>query len=195
MKHLKLAASASVAPYLQTARLVVDLRRADYADVAAIIISVGDLNHGRLADIETLGFGIPAFVAVQGTEQISPEFLPLLKGVITLSDANQAFYASQIESAAQVYEEALLPPVFDTLKKYVEMENATFACPGHQGDGAWHWFGFVRFPKLGDLFFFFAVNLILIYFFFIKSKGITNDWTTSTCASLLFNFKIRKSIG
>ena len=50
MKHLKLAASASVAPYLQTARLVVDLRRADYADVAAIIISVGDLNHGPGGD-------------------------------------------------------------------------------------------------------------------------------------------------
>src|SRR5471032_2275306 len=133
MKLLKLAASTSVSPYLQTARLVADLRRADFADVAAIIISVGDLNHGRLAEIEKLGFGIPAFVAVQGTEQVSPEFLPALKGVITLSDANQAFYAAQIESAAQAYEEALFPPFFDTLKKYVEMENATFACPGHQG--------------------------------------------------------------
>ena len=120
-------------PYLQTARLVVDLRRADIRGRCGHIISVGDLNNGRLADIEALGFGIPAFVAVQGTEQVSPEFLPLLKGVIALSDANQAFYAAQIESAAQVYEEALFPPFFDTLKKYVEMENSTFACPGHQG--------------------------------------------------------------
>ncbi len=133
MKLLKIAASASVAPYLESHRIVVDLRRADYADVAAIIISVGDLNSGRLAEIDALGFGIPAFVAVQGAEQVSPDYLSVLKGVIALSDANQAFYAAQIESAAQAYEEALFPPFFDTLKKYVEMENSTFACPGHQG--------------------------------------------------------------
>ena len=63
MKLLKLAASTSVSPYLQTARLVADLRRADFADVAAIIISVGDLNHGRLAEIEKL-FAVPSDSAV-----------------------------------------------------------------------------------------------------------------------------------
>ncbi|CSA30444.1 ornithine decarboxylase [Vibrio cholerae] len=31
------------------------------------------------------------------------------------------------------YQESLLPPFFGTLKKYVDMGNSTFACPGHQG--------------------------------------------------------------
>jgi ornithine decarboxylase len=30
------------------------------------------------------------------------------------------------------YEENLLPPFFNTLTQYVEMDNSTFACPGHQ---------------------------------------------------------------
>lgn len=40
---------------------------------------------------------------------------------------------AQLEAAADAYEQALLPPFFKTLKTYVEMENSTFACPGHQG--------------------------------------------------------------
>ncbi|MGL4711814.1 MAG: ornithine decarboxylase SpeF, partial [Shewanella sp.] len=36
-------------------------------------------------------------------------------------------------TAVNKYEQALLPPFFGTLKKYVEMGNSTFACPGHQG--------------------------------------------------------------
>lgn len=154
MKLLKLAASASVAPYIESHRVVVDLRRADYADVAAIIISVSDLNSGKLSEINTLGFGIPAFVAVQGAEQVSPDYLLMLKGVITLSDANQAFYAAQIEAAAQAYEEALFPPFFDTLKKYVEMENSTFACPGHQGGEF-----FRRHPAGRQFYDFFGANI------------------------------------
>ncbi len=38
-----------------------------------------------------------------------------------------------MEAAAVKYEKDLLPPFFNTLTQYVEMGNATFACPGHQG--------------------------------------------------------------
>jgi ornithine decarboxylase len=38
----------------------------------------------------------------------------------------------ELEAAACGYEENLLPPFFDTLTQYVEMDNSTFACPGHQ---------------------------------------------------------------
>ncbi|MGK9559255.1 ornithine decarboxylase, partial [Salmonella enterica subsp. enterica] len=92
--------------------------------------------------------------AVQGAEQVSPDYLLMLKGVVTLSDANQAFYAAQIEAAAQAYEEALFPPFFDTLKKYVEMENATFACPGHQGGEF-----FRRHPAGRQFYDFFGANI------------------------------------
>lgn len=59
--------------------------------------------------------------------------LPQLTGVFELCGENTDFYGKQLESAAQRYEENLLPPFFNTLKQYVEMGNSTFACPGHQG--------------------------------------------------------------
>jgi ornithine decarboxylase len=154
MKQLKLAASASVASHLDTAREVVSLDNADYTDIATIVISVDDLNNGRLAEVEALGFSIPAFVAVQGAEQVSPDFLSALKGVFALADANQAFYAAQLEAAAAEYEQGLFPPFFDTLKKYVEMENSTFACPGHQGGEF-----FRRHPAGRQFFEFFGENI------------------------------------
>ncbi|MCC3705364.1 ornithine decarboxylase SpeF [Rouxiella badensis] len=154
MKQLKIAASASVASHLDTPRGVVSLESADYTDVAAIVISVDDLNNGRLAAVEALGFSIPAFVAVQGAEQVSPNYLSALKGVFALADANQAFYAAQLEAAADEYEQGLFPPFFDTLKKYVEMENSTFACPGHQGGEF-----FRRHPAGRQFFEFFGENI------------------------------------
>ncbi len=154
MKQLKIVASASVAPHLHTSRGVVSLENADYTDTAAIVISVDDLNNGVLSAIAELGFGIPAFVAVQGEEQVSPDYLSALKGVFALADANQAFYTAQLEAAAAEYEQGLFPPFFDTLKKYVEMENSTFACPGHQGGEF-----FRRHPAGRQFFEFFGENI------------------------------------
>ncbi|PLR45941.1 MULTISPECIES: ornithine decarboxylase SpeF [Yersiniaceae] len=133
MKSLKIAASADVASRLDTPRDVIGLASADYTEVAAIVVSAQDLHAGRLEAVQQTGFAIPAFVAIRGDETVSPDYLPQLKGVISLSDANRAFYGAQLEAAAAAYEAALFPPFFDTLKKYVEMQNSTFACPGHQG--------------------------------------------------------------
>jgi ornithine decarboxylase len=133
MKQLTIATSASLASSVNTQRQIVSLKQADYTNVAAIVVSVDDLNSGELQEIERLGFSIPAFVAVREGEQVSEHYLPSLKGVFSLSDVNQSFYAAQLEAAAENYEQELFPPFFDTLKKYVEMGNATFACPGHQG--------------------------------------------------------------
>ncbi|WP_078000591.1 ornithine decarboxylase SpeF, partial [Edwardsiella tarda] len=61
------------------------------------------------------------------------DYLPRLAGVFTCDDGNQDFYGKQLESAAQKYEAALLPPFFGSLKAYVQQGNAAFDCPGHQG--------------------------------------------------------------
>ncbi|HHV6615574.1 TPA: ornithine decarboxylase, partial [Haemophilus influenzae] len=42
-------------------------------------------------------------------------------------------YSRQIETAAKLYEEKMLPPFFKMLSEYVEMGNIAFDCPGHQG--------------------------------------------------------------
>ncbi|HAU5496056.1 TPA: ornithine decarboxylase [Cronobacter sakazakii] len=124
MKSLKIAASHAVAPLLSTSRDVVGLDGTDFTDVAAVVLSVADTRSGILALLKRTGFNLPVFVYLQSGERCDAP----VSG--TLTGTSQEFLA--LETAALAYEENLLPPFFDTLTQYVEMQNSTFACPGHQ---------------------------------------------------------------
>lgn len=132
MTQLKIATSARLASYIESQRGMVYLNQTDFTDVAAVVMSVEDANAGILSKLYDLGFAIPTFVAVTAEQTVSAEYLPLIKGIITLGEANKAFYNAQVEVAASEYQKSVTA-FFSTLKKYVEMKNSTFACPGHQG--------------------------------------------------------------
>lgn len=53
------------------------------------------------------GFAIPTFVAVTAQQTVSADYLPLIKGVITLGEANKAFYNAQVEAAASEYQKSI----------------------------------------------------------------------------------------
>lgn len=133
MKKLNIAASTSAIPCFETQREVVDVLHTDFTDVAAVVLSVQDINNGVIESIHSLGLDIPIFAAVCCEEELNTDVLPSLNGVFELCGDNTDFYGKQLESAAEKYEKELLPHFFNTLKKYVEMGNSTFACPGHQG--------------------------------------------------------------
>ncbi|WP_145512734.1 ornithine decarboxylase SpeF [Yersinia kristensenii] len=133
MKKLNIAASTSAIPCFETQREVVDVLHTDFTDVAAVVLSVQDINNGVIESIHSLGLDIPIFAAVCCEEELNTDVLPSLNGVFELCGDNTDFYGKQLESSAEKYEKELLPPFFNTLKKYVEMGNSTFACPGHQG--------------------------------------------------------------
>ncbi|WP_213715368.1 ornithine decarboxylase [Cedecea lapagei] len=124
MKSLKIAASHDVAALLSTHREVVTLDETDFTDVAAVVISVADSRSGILALLKRTGFNLPVFIF----SETAVEGLPAVSGVI---DGKAQDYL-ELETAASDYEEDLLPPFFNTLTKYVAMDNSTFACPGHQ---------------------------------------------------------------
>ncbi|CFQ44788.1 MULTISPECIES: ornithine decarboxylase SpeF [Yersinia] len=133
MKKLNIAASTSAIPCFESQREVVDVLHTDFTDIAAVVLSVQDINNGVIDSIHALGLEIPIFAAVCCEEELNTDVLPSLNGVFELCGDNTDFYGKQLESAAEKYEKELLPPFFSTLKKYVEMGNSTFACPGHQG--------------------------------------------------------------
>lgn len=133
MKKLNIAASTSAIPCFESQREVVDVLHTDFTDIAAVVLSVQDINNGVIESIHSLGLDIPIFAAVCCEEELNTDVLPSLNGVFELCGDNTDFYGKQLESAAEKYEKELLPPFFSTLKKYVEMGNSTFACPGHQG--------------------------------------------------------------
>ncbi|EMF05942.1 TPA: ornithine decarboxylase SpeF [Serratia marcescens] len=133
MKKLKIAANTQTLGCFETERDIVDVHHSDFNDVAAIVLSVEDVAQGMVARIEEHGLNIPLFVAVCCEEELDNAVLPALHGVFELCGKNTQFYGKQLEAAAAKYESELLPPFFNTLTQYVEMGNATFACPGHQG--------------------------------------------------------------
>ncbi|MEI7062874.1 ornithine decarboxylase [Dickeya chrysanthemi] len=151
MKQLKIAANAAVASRLITLRPIVALSQTDFTDIAAVVVSVEEARSGILSVMHHSGFGIPAFV-VREPWHTSEELLPPGSEWLSLDKGRE--HALQLEKAAAEYQARLLPPFFDTLSKYVGMQNTTFACPGHQG-GAF----FRKHPAGRQFFEFYGENL------------------------------------
>ncbi|STD40831.1 Ornithine decarboxylase, constitutive [Edwardsiella tarda] len=133
MEKLTIAVSDGIQPSINSERPIVALNNSDLCEVAAVVLSVADILAGELDKIEQSAFGLPVFAALHCDENLPADYLPRLAGVFTCDDGNQDFYGKQLESAAQKYEAALLPPFFGSLKAYVQQGNAAFDCPGHQG--------------------------------------------------------------
>ena len=133
MKSLKVAASLSVRSCFEIDREVVNVLTTDFCDVGAAVVSVDDVKNGIVEKIKNTGLKLPIFVSVCCEETFPDDICSSITGVFELCGNNTDFYGKQVETAVQKYEQALLPPFFGTLKKYVEMGNSTFACPGHQG--------------------------------------------------------------
>ncbi|RRV04589.1 ornithine decarboxylase [Pseudomonas sp. v388] len=141
MNILKIAVSDSVRPYFHTTRETVPFELTDYTDIAVAVLSIDDLQVGVLDAIKRTGFDIPIFlVAAQRGGERSLEIYKQLEDVILQVNGvfdptrnNAQYYGNQLETAAKAYEASMLPPFFDSLKRYTESANATFACPGHQG--------------------------------------------------------------
>ncbi|WP_227318117.1 ornithine decarboxylase [Cedecea davisae] len=146
MKSLKIAASHDVVALLSTHREVVTLADTDFTDVAAVVISIADSRSGILALLKRTGFNLPVFIFSESIVEALPEVTGVISG--------KAQDYLELETAASDYEEDLLPPFFNTLSKYVAMDNSTFACPGHQ-----HGEFFKKHPAGRQFFDFFGENV------------------------------------
>ncbi|HHV6496135.1 TPA: ornithine decarboxylase SpeF, partial [Haemophilus influenzae] len=129
---LKIAYNPKVEQYFSTNRELVEITKTDFTDVAAIMLTSGDVGE-YLERIQTTNFGIPVFVVQTEEEQVDPEFYDAIYHIQDLNGYDIKLYSRQIETAARLYEEKMLPPFFKMLSEYVEMGNIAFDCPGHQG--------------------------------------------------------------
>lgn len=103
----------------------------DFTDVAAVIMT--DTDTDVLSKEMIFSFRIPVLLIRTKSEPVSDEVIKKVYRVFDLNSTDRDFYKRQAESAADHYEDALLPPFFKDLKKYVENGYAQFDCPGHQG--------------------------------------------------------------
>ena len=132
MPNLKIAYSPKVEQYFSTNRELVEIAKTDFTDVAAIVLTSGDVGE-YLERIQATNFGIPVFVVQTEEEQVDPKFYDAIYHIQDLNGYDIKLYSRQIETAAKFYEEKMLPPFFKMLSEYVEMGNIAFDCPGHQG--------------------------------------------------------------
>ena len=132
MPNLKIAYSPKVEQYFSTNRELVEITKTDFTDVAAIVLTSGDVGE-YLERIQATTFGIPVFVVQTEEEQVDPKFYDAIYHIQDLNGYDIKLYSRQIETAARLYEEKMLPPFFKMLSEYVEMGNIAFDCPGHQG--------------------------------------------------------------
>lgn len=111
MRSLKIALSNEFKGFLETKREVVDLQATDFTDVAAVVILETEKEIEE--KIKNTAFNLPVFK-------------------IKSKDDLKAL-SSDIESAAQKYQDEVLPPFFKVLSDYSSRGNLQFDCPGHQG--------------------------------------------------------------
>ncbi|HBQ6381283.1 TPA: ornithine decarboxylase, partial [Klebsiella pneumoniae] len=146
MKSMHIAASCELVTRLSTHRRVVALDSTDFTDVAAVVITAADSRSGILALLKRSGFNLPVYLFSE-TQTDKPE------GVVAVISGKEQEWL-ELEAAACGYEEKLLPPFFNTLSQYVEMDNSTFACPGHQ-----HGAFFKKHPAGRQFYEFFGENV------------------------------------
>ncbi|MDO5053883.1 MAG: ornithine decarboxylase SpeF [Pasteurella oralis] len=132
MLNLKIAYSPLIRPYFNTTRALISVQETDFTDIGAIILSAEDIED-YIDNILATEFNIPVFVAVKEGQFLDPKFFDKVYHVQDLNNYDINLYSRQIETAAHLYEEKVLPPFFKMLSEYVEMGNSAFDCPGHQG--------------------------------------------------------------
>lgn len=124
MSELKIAVSRSCPDCFPTHRECVNIDKSNYIDVAAIILSVNDVERGKLDEIDATGYGIPVFIATENEERVPAEYLPRISGVFEHCESRKEFYGRQLETAASHYETQLRPPFFRALVDYVNQGNS-----------------------------------------------------------------------
>ncbi len=133
MSQLKIAVSRSCPDCFSTQREIVNTSATHFIDVAAIILTIDDVECGKLDEIDATGYHIPVFIAINSEERVPAEYLSRIQGVFEYDETRIEFYGRQLEAAAQKYETQLRPPFFRALVDYIKQGNSAFDCPGHQG--------------------------------------------------------------
>ncbi|EOW0741604.1 TPA: Orn/Lys/Arg decarboxylase N-terminal domain-containing protein [Proteus mirabilis] len=88
MKNYKVAVSYDMSDSISTHRKYVNILHTDFSYIAAIIISLDNIQDGRLDFIEQNSFGQPVFAIINKDEVIPTNIINRLTGVIDLNKKN-----------------------------------------------------------------------------------------------------------
>ena len=129
-----------------TQRSTVHTDATQFIDIAAAVLSIEDVECGKLDEIDATGYDLPVFIAINKDQVVPDHYLPRIQGVFEHDETRNDFYGRQLEAAAHKYETQMRPPFFSALVDYVNKGYSAFDCPGHQGGE------FFRRPPAGNQF-------------------------------------------
>lgn len=133
MSQLKIAVSRACPDCFCTQRDIVSTAETHFINVAAVVLTLDEMENGKLDEIDATGYHLPVFVALADDQRVPAEYLSRTQGVFEFDDSRREYYGRQLEAAAYKYESQLRPPFFRALVDYVNQGNSAFDCPGHQG--------------------------------------------------------------
>ena len=129
-----------------------------WAGGASSVASVPDSFPYELLDLVSSRFtALPVFLL---TESMAVEWLPTevvsrLAGCFWIGEDTPAFTAGRVRHAVKRYQDALLPPFFAQLVRYVDEDRYSWHTPGHMGGLA-----FWKSPVGRQFFNFFGENML-----------------------------------
>ncbi|MDR0851472.1 MAG: ornithine decarboxylase [Clostridiales Family XIII bacterium] len=130
MRALKIACSDSVRSYFSTLRAVIPVNETDYTDIAAAVLF--DTDEALIDAIYETRFGIPVFVFTENPADVPASVREKIYRLADVQHYTESIISNEIETAASQYEGRMLPPFFESLSDYMELNNLQFDCPGHQ---------------------------------------------------------------
>ena len=131
MDNLKIIYTPKSRKYINSNRELILSSSNNYTDVCVAVLTDSDLN--LIDSIYNTKFGIPIFVVLENTTNLSDNFKTKVDNITLSSNINIESYNKEIEYLAKKYEETMLPPFFKKLNDYAKRGNLQFDCPGHQG--------------------------------------------------------------
>ena len=99
---MKIAISDGIDYALNVNYRTIDLESTDFTNIAAIVVTMADLPR-IYAEIDSLGFPIPIFVALPYGDVVPDEWLSHVHGVLELADDQKYYIGLLVRSAAGVY--------------------------------------------------------------------------------------------
>lgn len=130
MNFFKIACTEFTEKFFSTEREKIHIGSTDFTDVAAVILEEKD--YDLIREVNNTKFGIPIFI-ISENQDLNLKTAQEIQHIIATNEFDYDKNSREIENAAKLYEENVLPPFFKTLNEYFKRGNYQFDCPGHQG--------------------------------------------------------------
>ncbi|XNM64268.1 Orn/Lys/Arg decarboxylase N-terminal domain-containing protein [Escherichia coli] len=119
MSELKIAVSRTCPDCLTTQRNITNTCDSNFIDVAAAVLSIQDIECGKLDEIDATGYNLPVFIAIKN-QYIYPQIIShVFKGCLNTTKRVTTSMAVSQKPQRNKYEVQLRPPFFSALVDHV----------------------------------------------------------------------------